>query len=245
MLREPPSRNQMRSTARNNKRFDPCLGITNLNRQSHSKRRFHRITITTKLETLDFIQYCGATCFSRRGDSLSCASSCHLSNTIQRSTTVQNCVSFRHGHGDTHEVRTLLDFLRRPCFESSFSTFCRRRNRPRFNTPGLRDTSTNRRSGKSHTAFGLRHVDISLRTIFLPVTFFTTQSTLGSRHEALFQGISFTFHGTLATTLAFASLAFATFSTLVSFALALVGCAFAVFSFDTEWLIIGPHSQCC
>ena len=87
-------------------------------------------------------------------------------------------------------------------------------NRPRFNTPSLRDTSTNRRSGKSHTAFGLRRVDISLRTIFLPVTFFTTQSTLGSRHEALFQRISITLHGTLAITLAFASLAFAIFSTL-------------------------------
>ena len=127
------------------------------------------------------------------------------------------------------EVRTHLNFLRSPHFESSFSTFCRRRNSPRFNTSGLRDTSTNRRSGKSHTAFGLRHVDISLRTIFLPVTFFPTQSTLGSRHEALFQRISFTFHGTLATTLAFSSLAFVTFSTLASFALALVGGALAVF----------------
>ena len=31
MVREPPSRNQMRSAARNHKRFDPGLGITNLN----------------------------------------------------------------------------------------------------------------------------------------------------------------------------------------------------------------------
>ena len=83
---------------------------------------------------------------------------------------------------------------------------------PNFDTAGLRDTSTISRSGKSHTAFGLRHVDIGLRTVFLLVTFSITQSTLGSRHEALFQRISFTFHGTLATTLAFASLVFATFS---------------------------------
>ena len=138
--REPSSRDQMRSAARNNKRFDPCLRITNLNRKSHRKRCFHRITITTKLETLNLVQNLGATCFSRRGDGLSCASSCHLSNTIQCSTTVQNCVSFRHGQGDTHEIRTLLDFLRRPCFESSFSTVCRRRNRPSFNTPGLTPT---------------------------------------------------------------------------------------------------------
>ena len=106
-----------------------------------------------------------------------------------------------------------------------FSILCRRRNRPRFNTPGLRDTSTNRRSGKSHTAFDLRHVDIGLRTMFLPVTFFTTQSTLGSRREALFQRISCTFHGILVT-----ALAFATFSTLASFALALVGGVLLSFS---------------
>ena len=101
--------------------------------------------------------------------------------------------------------------------------------------------------GKSHTAFSLRHVDISLRTVFLPVTLFTTQSTLGSRHEALFQRISFTFHGTLATTLAFAFLAFATFSTLASCALALVGGALAVFSlhqcFTQPTLLNGHRGQ--
>ena len=64
--------------------------------------------------------------------------------------------------------------------------------------------------------------------------FVTTQSSVGSRHKALFQRISITFHGTLATTLAFASLAFATFSTLASFALALMGGALAVFSLATE-----------
>ena len=84
-------------------------------------------------------------------------------------------------------------------------------------------------------ASGLGHVDICLRTVFLPLTFFTTQSTLGSRHEALFfQRISFTFHGTLATTLALASLVFATFSIFVPFALTLVGVALAVSSFETE-----------
>ena len=66
------------------------------------------------------------------------------------------------------------------------------------------------------------------------MAFFTTHSTLSSRHETLFQRISLTFDVTLAAAFAFASLVFATFSTLVSFALALVGCAFAVFSFDTE-----------
>ena len=64
-----------------------------------------------------------------------------------------------------------MDFLRCPRFESIYSTFCRRRDRPSFDTPGLRYTDTNRRSGKSHAAFGLRHVDISLRTIFLPSDF--------------------------------------------------------------------------
>ena len=138
MLREPPAGDQMRSAARNHKCFDPCLTITNLNWQCHSKRRFHRIEPSPpNFETLNFVHNSRATCFSRRGDGLSCPSSCNFSNTIQRSTTVQNCVSFRHGHGDTHEVRALLNFLRSPQFESIFSTFCRRRNRPRFNTPGF------------------------------------------------------------------------------------------------------------
>ena len=48
--------------------------------------------------------------------------------------------------------------------------------------------------------------------------------------------------GTRAT-IAFASLVFDTFSTLAFFALALVGCAFAVFSLGTGCLIIVPHSQ--
>ena len=52
ILREPPSINQMRSAARKHKRFDPGPGITNLNWQSHSTRRIHGITITSKLETL-------------------------------------------------------------------------------------------------------------------------------------------------------------------------------------------------
>ena len=90
----------------------------------------------------------------------------------------QDCVPFRHGHVDAHEVRAFLDHLRRPRLESSFGGICRLRDRPRLNTSGLRDTDTNRRSGKSHAAFGLRHVDNSLRTIFLPVTFFTPQSAL-------------------------------------------------------------------
>ena len=140
-------------------------------------------------------------------------------------------LSFRHGHGDTHEVGALLDFLRRPRFESSFSVLCRRRDRPRFFSPALRHTDTKRTSGKSHTAFGLMHVDIGLRTIFLPVTFFTTQSTLGSRHEALFQRDTLAVEGALAVTLALPSLAtFTPLSTFASFALALVGRVFAVFS---------------
>ena len=77
------------------------------------------------------------------------------------------------------------------------------------------------------------------------MTFFTTQSTLGSRHEALFQRISLTFDVTLAAALAFASLVFAAPSTLASFALALVGGALAVFSLATERLIMVPHSQRC
>ena len=61
------------------------------------------------------------------------------------------------------------------------------------------------------------------------MTFFTTQSTLGSRHEALFQIVTLTFGGALAVTLTFTSLAtFATVSTLASFTLALVGRAVAV-----------------
>ena len=49
-----------------------------------------------------------------------------------------------------HEIRTLLDFLRRPRFESSFSTFCRRRDRPSFNTPGLRHRHQEEVWEKSH-----------------------------------------------------------------------------------------------
>ena len=151
-----------------------------------------------------------------------------------------------HARVNTHEIRALLNFLRGPHFESGFSILCRQRNRPRFNTPpGLRDTSANRRSGKSHTAFGVRNVDIGLRTIFLPVTFFTTQSTLGSRHEALFQRISLTFHGTLATNSCLYFLAVATFSTLASVALALVGGVFAVSPLATKWFISVSHSQRC
>ena len=119
MLREPQSRNQMRSTARNHERFDPGLGINNLDCQNHSKRRFHRITITFKLETLYLAHNCRTTCFSRRGVGLSCASSCHLSNTIQRSTTVQHCMPFRHGHGDTRvEFRRSLSIARPSTFQN-------------------------------------------------------------------------------------------------------------------------------
>ena len=104
-------------------------------------------------------------------------------------------MSFRHSHGDTHEIRAFSDLLRRPRLEASFGILRRQRDRPSFNTPGLRRIDTNRRSGKSHTAFGMRHVDISLRTIFLPVTFFTTQSTWGSRHKELFQRVTIVFEG--------------------------------------------------
>ena len=141
----------MRSAARNNKRFDPGLGITILNRQSHSKRRFHKITITSKLEKLTFVHKCRATCLSRRGDGLSCPSSCQLSNTIQRSTTVQNRVSFRHGHGDTHEVRALL----------------------RLSVDGETvQVSTPPAGGleKSHTAFGFRRCRHQVEAVFIPMT---------------------------------------------------------------------------
>ena len=139
-----------------------------------SKRRFHRITINSKVETLYLIHNCRATCVSRRGDGLSCASSGHLSNSVQRSTTVQKFMLLRYGHGDTHEVRAFMDLLRRQRVLPSFGSICRLRDRPRFNAPGLRHTDTNRRCGKSHAALGQRHVDISLRTTFLPVTFFSS-----------------------------------------------------------------------
>ena len=142
MLRKQTSRNQMRSAARNNQRFDPDLGITNLNKQSQLQS-----DVPTQLHS-------------------------------PKSNEIALAVD-----GETVQV----------------------------STPQARLTDTNRRSGKSHTAFGLRHVDISLRTIFLPVAILTTKLTLGSRHEALFQRISFTFHGTLATTLAFASSCFCRF----------------------------------
>ena len=141
-------------------------------------------------------------------------------------------LSFRHGHGDTHEVGALLDFLRRPRFESSFSVFVSTARPSTFLLPALRHTDTKRTSGKSHTAFGLMHVDIGLRTIFLPVTFFTTHNRHWVRDtRRCFRGTPLPVEGALAVTLALPSLAtFTPLSTFASFALALVGRVFAVFS---------------
>ena len=77
------------------------------------------------------------------------------------------------------------------------------------------------------------------------MTFFTAQSTLGSKHKALFQRVTLIFGSTLAATIAFASFAtFTAYSILASFALALVGRAFAVFSLaSTECVITAPQSQ--
>ena len=74
-------------------------------------------TITFKFETLNFVH--NSTRLSRRGDGLSCPSSCTLPHRPQANILCP--------HGDTHEI---LEFLER-CI------FCRRCNRPRFNTPGL------------------------------------------------------------------------------------------------------------
>ena len=87
-----------------------------------------------------------------------------------------------------------------------------------------------------------------MRTIFLPVTFVTTQSTLGSRHKALFQRVTLAFEGALATLGLFPCHLCSTLSTSVSFDLTLVGHAigrvFAVLSFATECVISSSHSQC-
>ena len=162
MLREPPSIDNMRSTARDHERFDPVLWC----RQSELAKSQQTTLPPDHLQPPTLKRCILSITAGRRV----CPDAVMATSPIQSSAAPPSKIACPSG-------MVMLT------------------------TPGFRHTGTNGRSGQSHAASGLWHVDVGLRTIFLPVTFFTTQSTLGSRHKALFRRVTLTFEGYLAVTL--------------------------------------------